>query len=347
MTPVHVFILTYGRTGSTLLQGLLNSHPDVRINGERFGALYNLYRARVSLLRSVVDSGEDRPENPFFGGSAVVDGALLASIDAAARELVDLGAAGEHVRGMKEVRYDMLDFDDFIDYLAEIFPHALFVTLTRPAEDVLTSGFWKNISTEAAARRVRFVEENFERLRHRRPDHTIALTYDDVVSLSARLKRLFASIGVAFDEELAKSVLKTPHSYDQRVFIAYDTTTLHRLPASSWNGLLEFCNIEQSGLEQGRRRFAGVVVPKPASGPLNRVFFRDGGGAVAVEGRAGMNSPGVMKRYSGNPFGEKCRFEIDLPENPGLYELVATVGATEIEIARGNVGEASDARDCY
>ncbi|MCB1535417.1 MAG: sulfotransferase [Rhodoblastus sp.] len=345
MTPVHVFILTYGRTGSTLLQGLLNAHPDVRINGERFGALYDLYRARASLLRSVVVPKEDGPQNPFFGGSAMADGALLASIDATVREIVDLAAAGKRVRGMKEVRYDMLDFDDFVDYLDEVFPDAFFVTLTRPVEDVLTSGFWKNISTEAAARRIRFVEENFERLRRRRPERTIPLTYDDVVSLSERLKHLFASIGVAFDAERAKAVLKTPHSYDQRVFIAYDTTTLHRSPASSWNGLLEFCNIEQSGLEQGRRRIAGVAVPKTASGPLNRVFFRDGGGAVVVEGRAGINSPGVMKRFSGNPFAAKCRFEIDLPEDPGLYDLVATVGSSEIEIARGNVGEAPNAHD--
>ena len=39
----HVFVMTYGRSGSTLLMGLLNSIPGYLIRGENRHAMRHLY----------------------------------------------------------------------------------------------------------------------------------------------------------------------------------------------------------------------------------------------------------------------------------------------------------------
>lgn len=40
-----VFLVTYGRAGSTLTQKYLNSLPDVCVRGENGNLLYHLFRA--------------------------------------------------------------------------------------------------------------------------------------------------------------------------------------------------------------------------------------------------------------------------------------------------------------
>ena len=65
-----VFVVTYGRSGSTLLMGLLNSIPGFLIRGENWDALHHLFRFHQTL-----EDGSRRWEparlrqrtHPFFG----------------------------------------------------------------------------------------------------------------------------------------------------------------------------------------------------------------------------------------------------------------------------------------
>jgi hypothetical protein len=67
--PDHLFIVTYGRSGSTLLQGILNSTPGVLIRGENRGISYKLHEFHritvVTATRSPSSrsppQGRDRP----------------------------------------------------------------------------------------------------------------------------------------------------------------------------------------------------------------------------------------------------------------------------------------------
>jgi hypothetical protein len=43
------FVVTYGRSGSTLLQGLLNSIPRYCIRGENYNAMFYMFRAYQQL----------------------------------------------------------------------------------------------------------------------------------------------------------------------------------------------------------------------------------------------------------------------------------------------------------
>jgi hypothetical protein len=66
----YVFIFTYGRSGSTLLMGLLNSLPHYCIRGENNNLLYRLYwssEALNSALASPSAKNAAKPTNPWFG----------------------------------------------------------------------------------------------------------------------------------------------------------------------------------------------------------------------------------------------------------------------------------------
>jgi hypothetical protein len=62
----HAFIVTYGRTGSTVLMSLLNASGRTRIFGENYGYLYGLYRSLATL-----DNWQARAEEAPASGHPV------------------------------------------------------------------------------------------------------------------------------------------------------------------------------------------------------------------------------------------------------------------------------------
>ena len=85
-----VLIVTYGRSGSTLLQGLLNSIDGCVVRGENHNMVYRLYQAYAALLRSqeeVVKAKSDgaSPTNPWFGATMLDDKAFVADVAAIVR----------------------------------------------------------------------------------------------------------------------------------------------------------------------------------------------------------------------------------------------------------------------
>ena len=66
----HVFVMTYGRSGSTLLMGILNSIPGWLLRGENRHAMRHLYEFHRSGLaeRARVDPARaSEPTHPWFG----------------------------------------------------------------------------------------------------------------------------------------------------------------------------------------------------------------------------------------------------------------------------------------
>ncbi|MDM4723512.1 hypothetical protein QTQ03_29485 [Micromonospora sp. WMMA1363] len=65
-----VFIVTYARSGSTLLAGILNSLPGYRICGENYNALYRLYQADTAIAKACDRYSGDGylvPQNAWYG----------------------------------------------------------------------------------------------------------------------------------------------------------------------------------------------------------------------------------------------------------------------------------------
>ncbi len=68
--PGVVFVVTYGRSGSTLLTGILNSIPGFLIRGENRDAVHHLFLFHQTLATEKARGPQDKVRqrtHPFFG----------------------------------------------------------------------------------------------------------------------------------------------------------------------------------------------------------------------------------------------------------------------------------------
>ena len=218
----HILIFSSGRTGSTLLMGLLNAIPGVLIRGENNNALYHLFQFFDALRRSQVNHPKaNRTTKPWFGAADLKLSYVLADLKRVAREML-LGQVEhrEQIRclGFKEIRYlEASDnFDEYVGFMQEIFPNALFIVNRRDHADVVRSGFWADLPSDAALAELRKIDELFDRLPTLHP-HVFELNYLDMSLDSTRLKTLYDTIGAPFSPETVAAVFGELHSYNPRL----------------------------------------------------------------------------------------------------------------------------------
>ena len=149
-----ILVITYGRSGSTLLQGILNSIDGILIRGENHNFCYGLYLAYKSLLQTINqpwigDTGET-PESAWFGCQEFDAETFLEGIQVTLRKLLlggkDYAAGGIRCYGFKEIRYIEVDDQELLGYLrflAQIFPNPGFIFLTRDHRQVANSAWWR------------------------------------------------------------------------------------------------------------------------------------------------------------------------------------------------------------
>jgi len=146
-TDGYVFIITYGRSGSTLLQNVLNAIPGYCIRGENNNALFHMARAWDAVAHCEAIQGEKGPtgrSHPWFG-------AELLDADVLGRGLAETFVRdvlqpepGARVSGFKEIRFHLTGahVDSYLDFILRFFPKARFVFNTRSHDGVAKSGWW-------------------------------------------------------------------------------------------------------------------------------------------------------------------------------------------------------------
>ena len=211
----YVFVVTYGRSGSTLLLGILHSTPGWLIRGENAGAVYWLYKH----YKTIVDEPQSKrrkepfaPTHPWFG----IDGYPRKRARAALRDLiVDTllrPEPGTRVTGFKEIRWDHPDLVDYLRFLQDLFPGARFVFNTRSLDDVARSKWWSQ-REDALAVLTRIEALQADAAAALGPDAAFTVRYDDYVDDPGALRGLFEWLGEEFDEDRVRAVMSVPHSY--------------------------------------------------------------------------------------------------------------------------------------
>ena len=217
----HILIFAYGRTGSTLLTGLLNAIPGVLVRGENNNATYYLYKFFDALSRTHNQHKKaTSTKHPWFGAAELKLSYMLAELKRVATEML-LGQVEyrENIRclGFKEIRFleAAEHFDDYIVFLQMLFPNALFIVNRRDHAEVAKSGFWSDMETDAVMSRLQQTDQLFDKL-HRLHPHVFEINYSELTSGSARIRELYEVIGAPYSPEEVSSVLGQVHSYAPR-----------------------------------------------------------------------------------------------------------------------------------
>lgn len=151
----YLLLITYPRTGSTVLNRVLNASPGHTIRGESVGAINHLCRFvrsleevkhNIPLLFPHLDSSDDR--SPIWGADKITLSSVVNSVrNLVVHELLH----PEHntsVVGWKETMispvYDDPEFAfDVLMFLRELLPDVRVIFNVRNSADVSKSSFWK------------------------------------------------------------------------------------------------------------------------------------------------------------------------------------------------------------
>ena len=337
----HAFIVTSGRTGSTLLLGMLNAHPGVHLRGENYGFVYYQYKAAEALRLALGHLGGEAGVSPFIGADEVDVPAFERRIGEVCRGFVDAGCRPDtRLRGFKEIRYDMPDLDDYLRFLDRTFPASFFVFLVRDAAEVAPSGFWKALPADRAEARVAAMQLRFRELAAARAGTSAVIDYADLVRPGAALRELFGRLGLGWDGDRIERVLAAPHSYGQRSVVFHDNTRLQVISRAELDRRLAWFHFDRPAPgPDGATLVAGVMLPHPGAPAISGIFAVPGHlGPEAVDaqvaGELGLPSPGVERRFPGHPGSAAARFRLAVDPGCDVADIFLELEGETLRLGR-------------
>ena len=212
--PRHLFIVTYGRSGSTLLLGVLNSIPGYLIRGENDGAAYFLHQFHAAAthrkrrLRKRFELPLDTT-NPHFGLDDFPGKVSLRILRRLITETLLRPEPDTRVTGFKEIRWYQKDLPAYVEFLRQLYPDARFVINTRDHEAVLNSGWWPEKPRDGRLERM---EAAILDVADSLGDAAYRVHFDDYTADPPALRGLFEWLGEEFDETRVRGVLGVRHS---------------------------------------------------------------------------------------------------------------------------------------
>ena len=289
--PLHfdsILIITYGRSGSTLLQGIINDIDGVIIRGENENFIEGLYIAYKRLVKAKNrfghHEGSKSPKHAWYGVQDIDIDTFLENCKKSIKDVlvgnsdrINFNGSKTICYGFKEIRYidkkiskvkisrrqklfyylinklihytnslilkinhilgkeifimrnpydfkfpNILyqflvdDFEDFLDFLLQVFPKPCLIFNTRNLDDVSQSFWWANIDKKKVLDILSKVEDDFRKYCLENPDHTYMITYEDMVSKTQRLEDLFNFLGAEYSPSKINKILSISHSCRNR-----------------------------------------------------------------------------------------------------------------------------------
>jgi hypothetical protein len=215
-----VFVVTYGRSGSTLTQGMLNALPRTLVRGENNLFLLPLFRAWFMLKNyraRFLGQGNPLTTSAFYGLHEL-------DLDAFARSVGDLvrvqllgSTSPEDVDrlGFKEVVWHRLkpaQWGDFFGFMDLAFGEPLYVLNQRDVDTTASSGFWQTRKPGLAVQQINRIRKLQAYLRDSRPDRCFDMQYEVTTSkdrneAAALLRGLAEFVTGSCDDDLLERML--------------------------------------------------------------------------------------------------------------------------------------------
>lgn len=216
-----IFVVTYGRSGSTLIQNMLNALPGYLVRGENANMLGDFVRAwhvlrhseqaanmrHAAMLRGGTPSG---PHQPWFGYEGIDADRLGRELTALFLRNVLRPEPDTRAIGFKEIRWHEAPdlFVPMLEFLHLYMPgKVLLIFNTRDHEDVIRSGWWKKLPEAEALGELKQAETMFAAWQDAHPEGWLAMHYDRYSDNPEAWRPLFEFLELPFDPDIVRTVL--------------------------------------------------------------------------------------------------------------------------------------------
>lgn len=212
----YVTVVTYGRTGSTVLQAALNALPGVLVRGENYSAFRGL-NAYVQAVAETADRHHaGKPTHPWFGSRRLSPPDVLADLRRHVVTTVLRPQHGTTWLGFKEVRYEPGHFptyDDLLNYLLflnKLFPGIRYLMNVRDPQAAARSGWWpgnENALEVLATTRAWLTAATVDLCRMLGDSRAVLLDYDEWASDPLVLVDAFGRLGLPRDDDAVRAAV--------------------------------------------------------------------------------------------------------------------------------------------
>ena len=206
-----VCIVTYGRSGSTVLQTVLQTIPGYHIRGENMNVLYSLFGASRAAYSTRYDHGnkEHGLEEPWYGADKVVPERFSRKLAKLFVEEIIQPPADARVIGFKEIRFHEAgpdQFEDYLNFIHENLAPCKFIFNVRNWEDVSRSGWWATMDKDIVRGIVEGCDSMYAAYQAKYPERCLQLSYDETNGNPKAFKPLFDFLGESYDEEAVTAI---------------------------------------------------------------------------------------------------------------------------------------------
>ena len=235
----HLIVIAIGRSGSTLLSGILNSMPGVLIRGENRLFINDLARAYKNLTNAKNFNINWRSTDPYFGSNEYNMSQWVEEQRLATDKLL-IGSSKEKLKvlGYKEIRFIELSDAELIDHLQFLdlmFPDCKFIYHHRDLSYIASSGWWQKFNSQELINKLSEFE-NFilNHLESRYPTRYLKTMYESIIENPINsMDSISKFIGVSYELEQVYKVLSELHSTrTYRTNIAFESNPVDLFPTN-------------------------------------------------------------------------------------------------------------------
>lgn len=200
----YVFIVTYGRSGSTVLQKVLQSIDGYFVRGENNHTLYALFDAhrRAFEARHKHGTGEPQADNPWYGADLIRPARFSTGLcEVFLREIIQ-PPADARIVGFKEIRFHEAgeeQFENYLNFIANKFPGTKFIFNTRNWEAVSKSSWWATMNPERVREIVETCDRMYANYALKHPGYCHQMKYEDFSGNAEAFRGLYEFLGETFD----------------------------------------------------------------------------------------------------------------------------------------------------
>lgn len=206
----YIFVVTYGRSGSTLLQSMLGQLENTHLAGENLGVPFDLAKAYCSAVdakKQFSNLGWE-PSSSWYGIQRSDPDLLGAHCAQIVYDNYIRPPEGTRIAGFKEVRWvsDGFSLQPTIRFLETFFQPCYFIVNIRDPEATSRSGWWAKMPKEETIAMLTGYREELIAFASRN-NNAHLVNYDEYSVEPSILEDMFGFLGEPYDSHFVESVM--------------------------------------------------------------------------------------------------------------------------------------------